>query len=669
MGRRRPSFRALVIVPRSVRDQWREELRARFGLTSHPADRLGLETAAAKTGGRNPWAGAGIWIGSADYLKQPHVLDSIPAMPWDLVVIDEAHDVCGQSVRHELCDELSRRARHVLLLTATPHVGDRERYERLRALGQLPNLSDSLIAFRRTRGLLGLTTRRHVRWLTVPLTGAEHAVLETLTAFERAVLAHTTPHAADGLRLLLSIFRKRALSSMAALLITLERRLTWISGRGEDLLEWLQPRLQFDDPDDARADDDCSALTAESGLAPNEERRWLRRLRALTIAAARRDSKIHRLARTLERTTAPVLVFTEFRHSLEAIRTELDRRLHGRRRVAVLHGGHSAHERSVAIGTFERGDASVLLATDVASQGLNLQQRARWVISVELPWTPARLEQRIGRVDRIGQRLPVHATLLVANHPAEGGLLRRLAQRTLAITRAVGDGVHRTLEPPSERAVALALFAGADAPAGASAAAPSLVTPSVWCRRARAIAALTVNRRGWRRRWRGLDGGIARPRVTTLRARRPRHRAAALVSVVIVDGTAAPIERRLLHLGFDNGDPAAIAAVIRSSAFRQWLAGRLRPRLRRLERLRSIVSDAQGPIEQAIASHLAHAGVPEELQRGLFDRRAEHAFNEVRDEVSEIERRAYAELRACESRRRLELAPPRLELLFRWPRH
>ena len=80
----------------------------------------------------------------------------------------------------------------------------------------------------------------------------------------------------------------------------------------------------------------------------------------------------------------------------------------------MLHGGQDCSERRHQLRQFLDGSTSVLLATDVAGQGLNLQSRARWVISLELPWNPARLEQRIGRVDRISQTRPTHLTLLVA---------------------------------------------------------------------------------------------------------------------------------------------------------------------------------------------------------------------------------------------------------------
>jgi hypothetical protein len=131
------------------------------------------------------------------------------------------------------------------------------------------------------------------------------------------------------------------------------------------------------------------------------------------------------LASLLRRTREPAVVFTEFRDSLLAIAGVLA----GARRVALLHGGLTSSEQRRALEAFLNADADVLVATDVASQGLNLQHRARWVVHLDLPWTPMRLEQRIGRVDRIGQARVVHVTEVGVRHQAQAALRRRVATR------------------------------------------------------------------------------------------------------------------------------------------------------------------------------------------------------------------------------------------------
>src|SRR5205085_12576773 len=106
----------------------------------------------------------------------------------------------------------------------------------------------------------------------------------------------------------------------------------------------------------------------------------------------------------------PVIVFTEYRDTLAM----LERSLRAQRRISMLHGGLTAAERDRAIHAFNAGASDLLLATDAGAEGLNLQSRCRLVVNLELPWNPIRLEQRIGRVDRLGQSRTVHAIHLFA---------------------------------------------------------------------------------------------------------------------------------------------------------------------------------------------------------------------------------------------------------------
>ena len=105
----------------------------------------------------------------------------------------------------------------------------------------------------------------------------------------------------------------------------------------------------------------------------------------------------------------------------------------------MLHGGLGADDRRAALARFASGDARILLTTDAAGEGLNLHHRCRLVINVELPWNPNRLEQRIGRVDRLGQTRTVHAIHLVAADTAEEPMLARLTGRIAQIAATLGD--------------------------------------------------------------------------------------------------------------------------------------------------------------------------------------------------------------------------------------
>jgi superfamily II DNA or RNA helicase len=663
LKRRRPALRALVIVPRVLREQWQQELNNRFQLQAIVADRDGLERVAHEAGvARNPWTRSGIWIASADYIKQPHVLDAMPLAIWDIVVVDEAHDACGDSARHEASAELSRRARHVLLLTATPHVGDSVRFQRLVDFGRIPGLDDPLIAFRRTRRSCGHTHTRRVRWIRVRPSAPGRLVLDALSAFERTVLAANSARHQDASTLLLSTFRKRALSTMSALRVSLDRRLDWIAGQGADVVEWMQPGLRLEDPEDGRADDDCSALTADSGLEPALEKKWLRRLRALTDPALPRDSKIRYVVRVLGQTSHPVIVFTEFRHSLEALQHALARSRCSSRTVSVLHGGQGRSERLAALDRFSRGMTSVLLATDVASQGLNLQQRASWVVSLELPWTPARLEQRVGRVDRIGQTRPVHASVLVARHPAEDDLLLRLARRSLSAKEALGEDAFEGLAPPSERVVAHALLANA-----------SLVQEGPLHLRAsqtwRGRAAIVARHLSWKRRlgvqWRTRDQGCTRPAYTLLN-RSVQGRALVVVSVPFADATGFVIERRLVCVALAPG-ATGIPSIVHSDEFHGWLVRRLAARVRRL-RARAIGRSSAGArVDEAIASYLTDAVWSAEAQPGLFGKGERGGGGSRREgwrESGDLLRESGTRRRDWDAESEVEIGRATIELIF-----
>ena len=232
------------------------------------------------------------------------MLDGLPLTAWDLVVIDEAHAMTGHTDRHAACDALGKRARHLLLLTATPHTGDDARFDRLLTLGALDAGDDDLRVFRRTRRDAGVPLPRCVRWTRVTPDLAQSRLLTALSAFERAVLATASPAAERAALLLLAVFRKRAASTAHALHRTLERRLQWLDRPdASSTFDWLQPRLAFDE-DDEHDRSEREALMGASGLTAAQERTWLRRLRALATAAMPTDPKVARLCRLLGRTRA-----------------------------------------------------------------------------------------------------------------------------------------------------------------------------------------------------------------------------------------------------------------------------------------------------------------------------------------------------------------------------
>ncbi len=669
--RRDPASRLLVVVPATLVPQWIDELGRRFGLTCLLADRQALDRRAREGPfGASPWSAPGVWIASLDFLKQAHVNAAMPTTAWDLVVIDEAHGACGQSDRHRAADDLARRARRVVLLSATPHSGDHDRFERLLRLGRTESTdATDILVFRRRREDLGLARRRRVAWHGVKLSASEGQALDALAAFERAVLRATAPDGRDRAWLLLAVFRKRALSTMGALQRSLERRLAWLDRQVLPAVEpWAQPRLDFGDAgfDDLVGEEEREGLCAPSALAEDVERSWLVRVTRLVQTARRHESKVRRLVALAGRTGEPLAVFTEFRDSLDVLRD----RFRLVRPLAVLHGGMTAEERAVALEAFQRGESTVLLATDVAGQGLNLHQRCRWVVSLELPWNPARLEQRIGRVDRIGQSKPVHATLLVARHDAEASLLAHLARRVLAARRSLGETTLLDV-PPGEAAVRAALFDGhAIEPTPAP---PIPASPVSWRRVATCAARHLERRRALVACWRGEDP-VGRPAWTrgvrsTAVARAARGAALLVFVVPFVDRAGGQAEAHLgvvrVRAGADveHLSPTTLPEALITAAGR--LAVRsLQARLRRARRIRAAETSARGARERALADALGRTMHIGEAQPGLFDARAVSAFEAARTASDEIAARRDRVLARLRLQAGLDVGRPVLHLVI-----
>lgn len=416
---RQPEARVLVVTPAGLREQWQSELRQRFAHEATLLDSASVARHAAEWNG-NPWSVPGIVLTSLDYVKRPEVVRALEALIWDVVVFDEAHGLAGRSDRATTAALLGRRARTLVLLTATPHSGDDEAFTRLTSLGDFAHRQPSpgasagqafpLMVFRRTRRDVGISSARRTLSLRVRQSKNELEMHSALLAYARVVWRETrvtTPAA----RLAMTMLTRRACSSAWSLARSLETRLRLLTGGGQPDL--LQMALPFADP---VADDEApGAELSAPGLSDwDEERRWLEHVLRLARLAEPAESKVRALRRLLRRAREPAIVFTEYRDTLCRVAHHLDDFS-----PAQLHGGMSAGERHDVLRRFVGGEVPLLLATDAASEGLNLHHRCRLVINLELPWTPVRLEQRIGRVERLGQQRRVHAVHLLAANTCE----------------------------------------------------------------------------------------------------------------------------------------------------------------------------------------------------------------------------------------------------------
>jgi superfamily II DNA or RNA helicase len=677
--------RVLVLAPASLCDQWAEELSHRFHLEPQVVDGRTLRYLASwSSADEGPWARFPLAVASIDYVKAPDVLRGMGQARWDLLVVDEAHACAQARYRFAAVEWLARRARRVLLLTATPHGGDEEGFRALCAIGRFPG-EPPMTMFRRTRAALGDPPTRRVRLLRSETGDAGARLHAALAAYAARVWrVRSSGGDAEPARLAMMVLCKRSASGAPALLSSLCRRLELLA-RLCTPPESVQLALPLDEDGTGEDEPPGDRVLGARGLDEcDEEQRVLGELVELARAASAIDSKTRLLFRLLARVREPALVFTEYRDTLERLAPALA----PLGEVVTLHGGLDRSARRAAIARFTSGCARVLLATDAGSHGLNLQAACRFVVNHELPWSPMRLEQRIGRVDRIGQRRTVHAVHLVARGTFEDEVLGRLALKLERVRTAVGlagDPLGRM----GERDVGEKIMEGGAPPAVAPGGKEVRTGSGAKSGRAEYVLAdLRAEAREEARRLAGARALLAGPGAGRTKApialadclrTGPWHfvvradRAAfapgiyAIYRLQVLDAHGTRLDEALVPLflaeSFDGAEHRSIEArwASASAAFDAAAAkeaDRLVASLR--ETLAGAVS-AQSWRESQIAA--AEDREPDPVQPGLFDARALKAAGEAAVRRQAAAEAASARLRALDAAVRPVLAGP-AELLI-----
>ncbi len=448
--------RVLVVCPAPLTGKWRAELAEKFGLDFAVLDAAALKALRRSHGlEANPFSVFPRTIVSLPWLRTPRVqrlLDEVltpqtrhPGF-FDVIVVDEAHH-CAPSaptigkryavdtLQTQAVRRVADHAQHRLFLSATPHNGYRESWQALLemldprrfARGVEPDpsvvqqvmvrrLKDELRHSDGSRRFAG----RQARAIEVAYTDDERTAHDLLTTYTRArqgVAGATAVRAGDLISLLL---KKRLFSSPAAFARTLQVHRDTVARAGsplvqDDVPDWLTDALAWEDePEPEEAERDVLARAASATGSLDDDQAGL--LDQLTAWADRRaepaDSKAEALVTELHRLCPPgsderVIVFTEYRDTQVWLAGILAARGLGGERLGLLHGGMDDVRREHLKDAFQaapdRHPLRVLVATDTASEGIDLQRHCHTVIHYDIPFNPNRLEQRIGRVDRYGQ--------------------------------------------------------------------------------------------------------------------------------------------------------------------------------------------------------------------------------------------------------------------------
>jgi superfamily II DNA or RNA helicase len=462
--------RTLVIAPKGLVTQWIAEMRTHFGedfrllipsdfsayrriahddnlWRSHPQVVCSMD-AVKPLDSRRGWSTDQV----AAYNRER--FEDLITAGWDLVIVDEAHRLGGstdQVARYKLGQGLAEAAPYLLLLTATPHQGKTDAFHRLISLIDLQAFPDvDSVTRERVRPYVIRTEKRRaidtdgkplfkprqtllapVAWETQHRNQAR--LYDAVTAYVRQGYNQAIQEKRTYIGFLMLLMQRLVVSSTRAIRTTLERRLEALEMPQEQLT--LFP-LSEDEWTDLDGQEQLDTLLTTRLTALQNERAEVE----LLLETARRceqagpDAKaevllnwIYRLQQEEGDPDLKLLIFTEFVPTQAMLRQFLTDRGFG---VVYLNGSMDMDERQRVQETFAT-DARILISTDAGGEGLNLQF-CHVVVNYDMPWNPMRLEQRIGRADRIGQAHTVRAINLVLENSVEHRV-REVLEAKLAV--------------------------------------------------------------------------------------------------------------------------------------------------------------------------------------------------------------------------------------------
>ena len=494
--------RCLICVPGYLAAQWQDELWFKFQLHF---DILTRETVESSVSG-NPFLEKDRVIIRLDQIaRNDDLKEKLRQTEWDLIVVDEAHKMSAhfwsnelkETKRYKLGEMLSELARHFLLMTATPHNGkeedfqlflkllDQDRFEgRFREGVHKVDISDIMRRMSKEDLMYfdgkPLFPERRAYTIDYPLSPGEADLYQSVTDYVRQEFNRAEQLMDDKRKgtvgFALMILQRRLASSPEAIYKSLQRRKARLEKRLAEVesVQRVSQSLEFDidyfddddiaDFDDAPAeelelveeeifDSATAAMTITELQAEIDTLKDLER-RAYQLRQSGTDRKWEEMASIIQDDVRMVdgtgqrrkiVIFTEHRDTLTYLLERIST-LFGRDDMIVRIDGSVPREERRAVEDRFRNDPDVyfLVATDAAGEGINLQ-RAHLMINYDLPWNPNRLEQRFGRIHRIGQKEVCHLWNLVAGETREGYVYQRLLHKLETESQALEGKVFDVL--------------------------------------------------------------------------------------------------------------------------------------------------------------------------------------------------------------------------------
>jgi len=496
---RADAARVLIVAPGGLVEQWQDEMFEKFGLSFNPFSREQIEQ--SRTG--NPFDDVDLMLARLDQLSRSEDLqEKLLQSRWDLIVVDEAHKLSAswygskinETKRFKLGKLLGSITRHFLLMTATPHNGKEEDFQLFLSLldsdrfyGKFRDgahkvevsdlmrrmVKEELFKFDGTR----LFPERRAYTVNYKLSTLEAALYHAVTNYVKEEM-NRAESLADGKRkgtvgFALTTLQRRLASSPEAIYQSLKRRHQRLKRKVEEekLLQRggiaLAETITYDIPEDA---DDFNAeqqenfeetvvdqATAAQTIQELEtEIVILQHLeeQAKEVVHSGQDRKWEELSKLLQNTPEmhdsvghqrKLIIFSEHRDTLNYLNLRIGGLLGIPEAIITIHGGVKREERRKLQERFRNDpDVRVLVATDAAGEGVNLQN-ANLMVNYDLPWNPNRLEQRFGRIHRIGQTEICHLWNMVASETREGDVFQRLFEKLETERQALGGRVFDVL--------------------------------------------------------------------------------------------------------------------------------------------------------------------------------------------------------------------------------
>ena len=458
LAQRNRCRRVLVVCPSSLTEQWKTAMRVKFGRAFEIYGRDFTPEYADEMRRRENV------IVSLDLAKrEEHAARFLGAGTWDVVVFDEAHRLAReasgeQTERYRLARALSNsdRTGSFLLLTATPHQGKTDKFAALlelvrpdllseiRTLEMNPEIvGDIIIRNRKTKvtdaqGRLlfrGHDTRRLMVTPSPEMRAADAALQSYLRRGYRAGAQAADRTQGRAIGFVMTTYRKLASSSVAAIEHALERRLARLSG---GTTSWQGPPPSADEVEDDDHLEDNAVASGSAAFFEDEDdelRHVLGAMRRAKEADAKLAVFVRDVAAPLMARGESLLVFTEYRATQAYLVEALARHVPGAGPAALINGSMAPRDRSASIEKFNSGSARVLVSTEAGGEGLNLQESCHVMVNYDLPWNPARLVQRIGRLYRYGQTKRVQVVNLQSDDGFDSAAISLMLDRVMTMAR------------------------------------------------------------------------------------------------------------------------------------------------------------------------------------------------------------------------------------------